>query len=77
VAAAEALFPETLVWNECSAGEALADFESGEDGASHRYAVVNLGGASRADCTRRCEAVAERLGHAFEPLAADRTGSAR
>jgi hypothetical protein len=76
-AAAEALFPETLVWNECAAGEVLADFEAGEDGASRRYAVVNLGGASRADCTRRLAEVVERLGHAFEPMATDRAEDAR
>jgi hypothetical protein len=47
LAAAEADFPGALVWSECSAGEALADFDEDEDGSSHRYAVVNLGGASR------------------------------
>ncbi len=68
IAAAEALFPGTLVWNECAPGEEIADFEAHEDGSSHRYAVANLGGASRADCTRRLAAVVEQLGYAFEPL---------
>ena len=76
VTAAEALFPETLVWNECGTGDALADFEAGEDGTSHRYAVVNLGGASRADCARRLAEVVARLGYAFEPPAAARAGGA-
>ena len=68
VAAAEALHPETLVWSECAAGQELADFEVDEDGASHRYAVVNLGGASRDDLAVRLEAVRRRLGYALEPL---------
>ena len=69
VAAAEALHPETLVWSECGAGEELADFEVDEDGASHRYAVVNLGGASREDLAARLDPVRKRLGYALEPLA--------
>jgi hypothetical protein len=60
-AAAEALFAETLVWRECRAGDELSDF-GGEDGASQRYAVINLGGADRADLERRCAAVQQRLG---------------
>jgi biotin carboxylase len=67
VAAAEHLFPETIVWSECSSGDELADFDFGEDGASHRYAVINLGGASRADLERRCRAVQERLGYRLRP----------
>lgn len=66
-AAAEALFAETLVWRECRAGDELADF-GGEDGASQRYAVINLGGADRADLERRCLAVQQRLGFKMEPL---------
>ncbi|HKA15117.1 MAG TPA: ATP-grasp domain-containing protein [Myxococcota bacterium] len=68
-AAAEALYPETLVWRECAKGEELADF-AGEDGASQRYAVINLGGAGRADLGRRCRAVEKRLGFCFGPLRA-------
>ena len=68
VAAAEALFPETLVWSECTRGEELADFDLDEDGGSHRYAVVNVGGADRDDLAERCRAVQERLGYAMRPL---------
>jgi biotin carboxylase len=70
VRAAEARFPGTLVWNECANGDLLTDFESGEDGRSQRYAVVNLGGADRADCAARLAELRSLLGHAFEPLAA-------
>ncbi len=66
-AAAEALFAETLVWRECRAGEELADFAA-EDGTSQRYAVINLGGADRADLERRCGAVEKRLGFRLRPL---------
>jgi hypothetical protein len=62
LAAAEALFAETLVWRECGAGDLLRDF-AGEDGASQRYAVINVGGADRADLARRCRAVEDRLGY--------------
>jgi ATP-grasp domain len=68
-AAAEALFPETLVWRESTKGEELADF-AGEDGASQRYAVINLGGADRADLGRRCRAVERRLGFEMRRLGA-------
>ena len=67
VAAAWPLFAETLIWRECRAGEDLADF-GGEDGASQRYAVINLGGADRADLARRCRAVQDRLGFRLKPL---------
>lgn len=66
-AAAEALFAETLVWRECRAGDELSDF-GGEDGASQRYAVINLGGANRGDLERRCAAVEQRLGFRLKPL---------
>ncbi|MDX1384647.1 MAG: ATP-grasp domain-containing protein [Thermoanaerobaculia bacterium] len=68
LAAAEALFPETLIWNECAAGEALSDFDVDEDGASHRYAVVNLGGADPEEIRTRLAAVEARLGYRMEPL---------
>ena len=45
----------------------LSDF-GGEDGASQRYAVINLGGADRADLARRCAAVQQRLGFRMKPL---------
>jgi hypothetical protein len=61
LAEAEAGLPGALIWNECAAGDELADFEADEDGASHRYAVVNLGGASRADLDLRLRRLRERL----------------
>ena len=68
IADAEATLPGALIWSECAAGDELADFVAGEDGASHRYAVVNLGGASREDLDARLAAVADRLGWRMEPL---------
>jgi biotin carboxylase len=67
VAAAEALYPETLVWSECETGDSLADFEA-EDGHSSRYAVVNLGADDRQGLLRRLDAVVERLGFDLRPL---------
>jgi len=64
---AEALFAETLVWRECRAGDALRDF-AGEDGASQRYAIVNVGGADRAELAQRCRAVEARLGFRLRAL---------
>ncbi len=68
LAAAEALHPGTLVWSECAADDELADFGVDEDGTSHRYAVINIGGADRDDLARRCDAVRERLGYRMRPL---------
>jgi hypothetical protein len=67
VQAAEALFPGTLVWVECEAGQRLSDFESFEDGASARYAVVNLGAPDRASLQVCFEAVQTRLGFRIVP----------
>jgi biotin carboxylase len=61
IAAAERELPGALVWSECSVGEELAHFEQDEDGASHRYAIANLGGASRADLDARLAALRKRL----------------
>jgi hypothetical protein len=68
LAAAEARFPETLVWTECAPGDVLAHFEADEDGASHRYAVVNLGGDDRDDLAARLEAVRGALDYAMSPV---------
>jgi len=70
IARAEALFPHTLVWSECEAGDALADFDVDEDGASHRYAVVNLGGASRDDLDARLTEVRAALAYDLVSAAA-------
>ena len=68
IAAAEREFPGALVWSECAVGEELANFEQDEDGASHRYAIANLGGASRLDLDGRLAALRARLGWRMEPL---------
>lgn len=68
VAAAEALFPETLAWSECAVGDVLADFDVDEDGSSHRYAVINVGGATVEEVGRRAAVVEARLGYAMSPL---------
>jgi hypothetical protein len=68
LAAAAALYPETLVWTECRSGDALADFARGEDGASFRYGIVNLGADSPAERAERIDAIGARLGYEFEPL---------
>ena len=62
----EALYPGTLIWNECTAGVALADFQTFEDGASARYGVVNVGAESRADLNARVSEIKLNLGHRFE-----------
>jgi hypothetical protein len=68
IAAAAALHPQTLCWNECRTGDALSDFAAGEDGASFRYGVVNLGADTVEEREARFAAVRERLGYVFEPL---------
>ena len=67
IAALEASLPGALVWSECAEGDALADFDVDEDGASHRYAVVNLGGASRDDLDVRLAEAVARLGWSMGP----------
>lgn len=68
IAAVEAEFPGTLVWLECEAGQELVDFESGEDGSSARYAIVNVGAADRDAAIDKAEAVRRALGIAFESV---------
>ena len=58
--------PDVLVWVEARAGQSLTDFTSFQDGSSHRYAVVNLAGASRADLACEQAEVERRLGFQFE-----------
>ena len=67
LAAAEALFPDTLVWSECRSGDILADFAS-EDGHSARYAVLNLGAPTRAALLDRARALQETLGFRLKPI---------
>jgi hypothetical protein len=69
LAAAEALYPGTMVWSECATGDLLTEFGLWEDGRSCRYGVVNLGAPDRAALLERLEAVRARLGYRFEPVA--------
>lgn len=68
VAAAEALYPGTLVWTEAEEGSDLADFDRFEDGSSARYGIVNVGADSRRELLARFRAVRERLGFDLRPL---------
>lgn len=77
VSAAAALFPETICWNECRSGDTLSDFAAGEDGASFRYGVVNLGADAIEERDARLSAVCERLGYEFEPLQPDAASGRR
>lgn len=65
LARAEALFPGTRVWSEVTAGDALDDLETAEDGASRRYAVINVGGPDRAAVIARAESVRAALAFEF------------
>jgi hypothetical protein len=67
IAELEEEFPGTLIWCEVAAGQDLAQLVQLEDGHSVRYAVVNAGGASRAELDAKVEAVREALGFEFEP----------
>jgi ATP-grasp domain len=66
--AAEAMYPGTLVWIECETGQQLANFESLEDGASARYAVVNVGASDRGALADRFDAIHARLGIELEAV---------
>ncbi len=68
VARAEALYPGTMVWVECRAGDELADFRRFEDGASSRYGVINLGAPDRASLDERLACIRDCLGFEFAPL---------
>jgi hypothetical protein len=67
VAAAESLFPGSLVWLECETGQRLDDLESLEDGASTRFGVVNVGASDRESLQERFEAIQARLGFRIVP----------
>jgi biotin carboxylase len=66
LAAAQALYSGTLIWTETAAGEILDQFAA-EDGASQRYAVINLGAPERSALTERARALEQCLGYAFAP----------
>ncbi len=65
ITAAEALFPGTMVWNECHTGQLLAEFERVEDGQSARYAVINVGAESWDALDARLVGIRRRLGYDF------------
>jgi ATP-grasp domain len=69
----EAAHPGARVWLECRSGDRLADFTGNEDGESCRYAIANLGAASRAALDLELERVRAALGFVLEPVAAGRT----
>ena len=66
LAAAMALFADTLVWNEVATGDELRDFVTFEDGHSYRYGIVNLGAPDRVSASARLAMVVERLRYRFE-----------
>ena len=68
VRAVEAAFPGALVFNEIATGQEFREFETIEDGASVRYAVLNAGAASRAELDALAATIRERLGYRFEPV---------
>jgi hypothetical protein len=77
VAAAEALFPGTLVWSECAAGDELVDFLRFEDGASARYGVLNLGAPDRPTLLDRAGRLLDALGYRFAPASPPRRADYR
>jgi biotin carboxylase len=64
--AVEGLEPGAVVWIRCKAGQTLSDFESGQDGFSFRYAVVNAGADSREELTQRLDRIVRRLDFRLE-----------
>jgi hypothetical protein len=60
--------PGTLIWSEVETGMALTDFETYEDGKSARFAVINLGAASRSGLLDKVEALHRELGFVFEEV---------
>ena len=66
IRAAESVAPGTLVWSHCRKGQTLADFESGQDGFSYRYAVVNAGAPTGSELRSLLDHVVQRLGFRFE-----------
>jgi biotin carboxylase len=60
--------PGLLAWADCRAGDVLRVAPEVEDGRSVRYAVVNLGGASRSDIATQAAATERALGFELERL---------
>ncbi len=70
LAAACALSPMAMAWNEVRGGDVLDDFATADDGASYRYAVVNVGAASHEGLAAQRDLVLQRLGYRFAPITA-------
>jgi biotin carboxylase len=68
LAALRADQPDTLVWVEVAEGQELSDFETGEDGRSVRYAVVNLGAADAKGVEHKLGELKAALPFEFERL---------
>jgi biotin carboxylase len=68
IAEVEAAYPGTLIWNEIHAGQACESFVF-EDGASFRYAVVNLGAQTREELAAKAAEIKRELGYRFRALA--------
>jgi hypothetical protein len=60
--------PGLLAWSDCAPGDVLDDFLANDDGASWRYAVLNVGAESRSQLVDAAERAHAALGFAFEPL---------
>ena len=73
VRAAERAHPGALIWVECREGETLLDSLEAEDGASQRYAVLNLGGADRRELEERRARIERMLAFEFDPSSSEST----
>lgn len=58
----------TLIWMEIGTGSRLDDFSTWEDGASARYAVINIGGENRRELRDSLDAVEAELDVRLAPL---------
>lgn len=66
LAAFSARFPDARLKVLCSEGRRLSD--GLQDGKSYRYAVLNLGGESRADTHAQCKEALRQLPFAFTAI---------
>ena len=71
----EAAHPGSLLWSEVQAGQHLAVGPQSEDGASVRYAILNLGGESRSALEAQRATIARELGFVFAREPAPRPGT--
>ncbi len=60
-------FSDALIWSEVCPGMKLDELHL-EDGASTRYAVINLGAATEAELQDSTRAIGAALGFQFQPL---------